>query len=517
MELIYGKESTSAVGSSNGNTGTWSNNTDAENVAVAAAYRATLRIPCVTVYCILPASATNRCSPSDDNTNTNDTTTEEEDCLSLDTFRDSSYVLKDDKTEIGAANFAGRRLLFLLKKSFPCHLIQLRPQDFWPSSEQEPGPDNNVNYTIPNPHCYGTEQMATVASVEMLFASRHTLVLDGGMPALTMTMLAPNNNNTENSNDNNKKMKMEDDEEKRGEKVAAHDTAAPRAKRSIRIVGDARTVSVCTKLQRLHEATGALPLISTAQVLEALSCLQNRNDSLPMFATNTTNAMLGAVLHETILIVRAAIKEWAESVFNFQTTSTISLAKSYPLVCITGIEGDILMKLLTSGLVEMEPDPDFIWRADNPNIEENAPALLQVRLSSSGPMMDIEVKKHRHMSFNGLPQMLMKYGNLRKETMTEVEKLRQEVLGCRVAKDFGPQQGGIYFGQVVSINRTRPETIDEDLVRVRFDDGDEEDYSVTQLYGTHACYFYSWFSVVVADHVSCSLPTYLNRLVAIVL
>ena len=69
-----------------------------------------------------------------------------------------------------------------------------------------------------------------------------------------------------------------------------------------------------------------------------------------------------------------------------------------------------------------------------------------------------------------------------KETETEDDKLRADIVGLRVAKKFRERgQDDIYRGSVAAI--TSGKTLDEDWYYIRYDDGDTEHINLTTLYG----------------------------------
>jgi hypothetical protein len=249
----------------------------------------------------------------------------------------------------------------------------------------------------------------------------------------------------------------------------------------IRIIDDCRTVSISSKLRAMHKQTGALPEITTKQVQESLLELAD-NDKLTLFATDTKNAMLGCVLYETTLVVRSALKTWALSNV-IPEQNPLHDATTYPLVCVTGMESDILLKLLSNSVFELDKDPALTWLHNRADLPEDS-VWIQVCRPAGGASegVVVEVRNHRHLAFHGIRRILSENCKARDDSLTEAEKLRLEILGRRVAKDFDPPFG-VYVGQVMSVDRFNKESVDEDFYTVRYDDGDTEEYSVTELYG----------------------------------
>lgn len=425
----------------------------ARTKVTAAAYRATQRIPAISVYCLLP-----------------------------DQRRPSA-------TERG--------LIFMLQGSFPCNLYQLRSCDFWKTTGGVAS---------------STEQSATVAALDYLYPARNCLLIDGGS-TLTLTAVAPTAaHEGVSSKSNNDESAMaatsptgavpkDDGSAEVVPDVAVVDADAASGTQiasttSLQIVGEGRTVSITGKFRALHENTGALPEITVKQIQQFLSDLESNHGRLALLATNTQHAMLGTVLLETTLLLRSALKLWALSTAPavpsqaaMPSSSTSggggTATKSAMLVSITGMECDILTKLLTnSSLLEVAADPDLVWLPP-PNItdaSEEDCRQLEIRRPAGEPVA-VEVKTQRHLAFHGVRSVLLQHCQARTNAMTDAERLRQLILGCRVAKDFGKKYGGVFFGQVVSVDRSGKESGVDDLYSVRFDDGDSEDYSIKELYG----------------------------------
>lgn len=62
------------------------------------------------------------------------------------------------------------------------------------------------------------------------------------------------------------------------------------------------------------------------------------------------------------------------------------------------------------------------------------------------------------------------------------EKVREWVIGCRVANDFDSQ--GVFHGKVVRVFNVEENSIKNALFQIKFDDGDSEDFNAIELYGT---------------------------------
>jgi hypothetical protein len=64
-------------------------------------------------------------------------------------------------------------------------------------------------------------------------------------------------------------------------------------------------------------------------------------------------------------------------------------------------------------------------------------------------------------------------------------QIRQNVIGCRVAKDFGRQNGGVYFGEIKHVlddPEKSPLSLDDLFFTVEYEDDDTEDFNIVELY-----------------------------------
>jgi hypothetical protein len=73
------------------------------------------------------------------------------------------------------------------------------------------------------------------------------------------------------------------------------------------------------------------------------------------------------------------------------------------------------------------------------------------------------------------------------ESQDTEAQIRQNVVGCRVAKDFGKQNGGVYYGEikhVVDDPEKNPLSLDDLFFSVEYEDDDTEDFNIVELYST---------------------------------
>jgi hypothetical protein len=455
------------------------------NLEKVTAFRATQRIPSLTVYVLVPSQA-------------------------------------EDHADSAHRGRTIQRSLLHMFKDVPSRLFLIYSQDFG-----EPG-------------CVlrSAEQMASVAGADFLFSRvfnmSHCLILDGGT-TLTISDAQPKgipdgdatpvkaretspeewengqvspvaqaNRDYDNVNHNGPNTSLTESSNVGEAATAAstvetHDPTATdiNSRTLLQIVSDTRTLSVSGKLHALHHQTGALPEIDTMMVQKLLTEL-GEHRKLDLFANNTTDAILSCVLLETALILRSTIRKWVESkvLQAISTDREVNNRRRTPLICLTGMETNILSKLLgfdrSTPVIEMDDDLSLIWRDGGGDLKDDA-KYLQIRIAprNGSPEQVVEAvfQRVRHLSFHGVRRVIFNHASKLHAVQDPVEEFRQEILGSRVAKRFTGDPI-VYRGTVVSVRRDEPRSLDKDWYRVRFDDGDEEEYIPSELYGEFAKLFY---------------------------
>lgn len=356
---------------------------------------------------------------------------------------------------------AERGIQFMFR-DVPCNIHKLAPNDF-------PG-----LYSGHSP--LTTEQLATVKAVGRLFPDRPGLIIDGNAAlTLTATRFGTAFEKLQTENMNQKK------------------ECTPCSG----ILAHCQTTSVSGKLHALHKNTAALPDIATKQVQDVLHTI-SENGLIPIFATNTVDAMISCALQETTLYLRSAIREWAFSTHakpvisqnpkngrlqpltaeseskTSKNTLEVEDWQSLPFVCLTGMEADLLKKLLSSNnILKMEEQSWTWWKlAQKDNLSDDS---IFVRiLGETGDSSVVEIKTHRHLAFHGIADVLVDCVRDRIQRSEEGETLLQDIIGCRFAKDFG--KIGVFRGQVQSYDSKNK------LFKVRYDDGDIEEFELGEIY-----------------------------------
>jgi hypothetical protein len=288
-------------------------------------------------------------------------------------------------------------------------------------------------------------------------------------------------------------------------------------------------------LQLLHQHTGKLPDVST--VLDGWQWMTDADAppiSLPdVWGTNTADAVVAAVVRAHALAVRQAVVVWARSV---------DPTPRHPWTCVvTGADCDRLLAvwnhdavLADDDLVALPPPPTepeeeavpFLqWRvrrrgSDTPRAfkrpwnethdeiedraapvdraieEEDTMAVPPDKEEDPLPMdaapprgpaaddgMRVGVYRQRNLLFHGVRALWRDAVQQRDATANAVERWRHNVLGCRIAKSFG---ASCFVGAVTYVDRDAqcPDVIDRDLLTIHYDDGDVEDFNLSEFYGT---------------------------------
>jgi hypothetical protein len=366
---------------------------------------------------------------------------------------------------------AERGIQFMFR-DVPCNLHKLAPNDFL------------------GLHCshspLTTELSATVKAVGRLFPDRPGLVIDGNADlTLTATRIGTSFEKFQPGTDNNAPT---ENKNQRQESTPCSG-----------IVAHCQTTSVSGKLHALHKNTAALPDITTKQVQDVLHNVAEKGP-IPVFATNTVDAMISCALQETTLYLRSAIRDWAFSMYakpvrspNPKTgcllpftaecgskasknTLEVEDWQSLPFVCLTGMEADLLKKMLSSNNILKMEEQSWTWWKLSQNDNPSDDSIFVRILGETGDSSVIEIKTHRHLAFHGIADVLVDCVRDRIQRNEEVETLCQDIVGCRFAKDFG--EIGVFRGQVHSYDRLNK------LFQVRYDDGDIEEFEISELY-TH--------------------------------
>ena len=399
----------------------------------------------------------------------------------------------------------------------PCNFYQLRVQDFLPnvddaSSRTKRQHHNNASKP---PLTVGLEQIAILKAASDMLPDRRFLLVDSGYATRFFSVEPKHCDGTASTAG----------DEPAGPNPADSPTLLFSARERsplhhhFRVTSLASTLSLTSRFRSMHERTGALPAIDARMVLTNYLTtssttivagpqppLGGGSDSskplrLQLMATNTVDAMVGCVVQETMLQLRHIVKSWAlanaaadqDTGSNTKNSNALML-----LVCFTGMEADVLSKLLVPGEQGYSPTPEWDLNDDDVSMKlfqcDDGPLkdfiTVDVCRKIDGKTVTVEVRNSRHLVHQGIHRLLVESSEQRQAQIDPVEAIRLELVGCRIAKTFLMDSGyQIYRGQVMTVcpSSSLPAAsegiLDSDLFLVRYDDGDEENFSVSQLYG----------------------------------
>lgn len=249
-----------------------------------------------------------------------------------------------------------------------------------------------------------------------------------------------------------------------------------------RLQGGGICAGLAMELRALHEQTGRLPAINIRDELEAIQQQQgnNNNTPLPLFCDNTKHAMMGTVFRSKLRLVQEVITEFGERYPNHSDLT----------VCLAGGDGKILEELLQDG---------------QRILEFKQPQVLP---------SNVTVIYHKYLIHMGITKVIMDEYVKRETVASEIQTIRDELIGLRVARNFPnrPDVDGdtVYRGTVFAVDPGEPEDgaqhsikdLENDLFLIMFDDGDKEDLSVQELYGTFglsslcvSCFIGGWLTL----------------------
>lgn len=246
-----------------------------------------------------------------------------------------------------------------------------------------------------------------------------------------------------------------------------------------KILGGGIGPGIQVKLRSLSDYASALPHITVDALMKELAELTDEDGNtlktLPVFARTPKQNIITTLCREIASAGQSVIHSFLATVESTKEKSATENndevntqeMKTEQLVIVTGGDADVIYRLLQPDcckLIEVEPG----------------------RKTPSPPKY--KVKKMKHMVHYGIAGALNKQALATKSSPTaEVDNL---LIGLRIAKKFttrGENGDFIFRGTVACIHPRASKY----PYAIRYDDGDAEDLSVTQLYGTF-CVLLAW-------------------------
>jgi pantothenate kinase type III len=238
------------------------------------------------------------------------------------------------------------------------------------------------------------------------------------------------------------------------------------------IVGGGIYPGFAAMYRSMHDYTGALPLVSQEDINNTVNEAAANKKPLPVFATDTKTAMITTGLKAMSEVCWAAVDSFKEQVLKYKEENPVAAANASEAdngkddnkdrlftICLTGGDGDVIAKLLD------HDHGHIVASVKGPEAREG-----------------IEVQKHKHLTHYGIGQVLDEKTSAGQALQSEIDRVREEIVGQRVAKEFVIRKETKTFrGSVAAVAAGK--SIDEDWFYIRYDDGDTEHLTVASLYG----------------------------------
>lgn len=254
-----------------------------------------------------------------------------------------------------------------------------------------------------------------------------------------------------------------------------------------KVLGGGIGPGVQVRLHSLSDYASALPHINQSELSKELASMTNEEGetikTLPMFARTPQENIISSLCRDIASSGQSIIQGFLGKVGGAEPTNGNENGKDSPklnasrTIHVTGGDADLIARLLTpdyNKLIELEPGKKI----------------------SSPPQY--EVKKMKHMIHYGIAGVLTRKDAEFREDSPATANLDALLIGQRIAKKFpaADADGDFVFRGVVSCIHKDP----DNPYGIRYDDGDSEDFSVDELYGTSFC--------CMIGHENCSTVTH---------
>lgn len=249
------------------------------------------------------------------------------------------------------------------------------------------------------------------------------------------------------------------------------------------IIGGGIYPGLAALFRGLHDYTGALPLLAQEEVNKMMEQAIATKTPLSLFGKDTKSAMIAPGLKAFAEVCWGAVDSFKKELTenkeqddepkpaadeptamevdnedNNETADKDDKVKGLLTICLTGGDGDVIARLL-------EPDHSSIV------------ASMMPEDASDG----IEIQKHKHLTHYGIGQVLDEKTNAGQALQSEDDRVREDIVGQRVAKKFRIRtEDKVFRGSIAAVAAGK--TLDDDWFYVRYDDGDTEHLTLTGLY-----------------------------------
>jgi pantothenate kinase type III len=233
-----------------------------------------------------------------------------------------------------------------------------------------------------------------------------------------------------------------------------------------KIMGGGISPGIGARFRCLSDYCGRLPLYTYEHY--------NEQREFPAFATDTKTSMIASTLQEVSLHTQNIVKLFLKELKKRASDDDSDEKQKEPKL----VSEKKKVVFVTGG------DAIFLKRS--------------LGQSDDLPMSQIEIKEMKYLPTYGIGHLIQAKSN-EVGIPTPDEQLRLRLLGQRVAREFPiPDTEGdsIYRGSIVGF-LPGEDNVEGDLYAVRYDDGDKEECSLDQVYGTFRILFHGNWCLLV--------------------
>ena len=276
-----------------------------------------------------------------------------------------------------------------------------------------------------------------------------------------------------------------------------------------KIMGGGISPGLGARFRALSDYCGKLPSISFGEYNAILKAIDdNEQEALPVFAKDTKTAIATSVFQEVSAHCQGIINHFLTLTQKMDPGDSAKTANAEKEPATNGNNAFIADKSATGCNDTLGSEKETSLNGNDGPQRANKPTVL-ITGGDSGflircltrpghnfpavpgakPFSDeIYLQEIKHLNHYGIGQLIQNKFKERGE-LSEEDKLRDLILGQRVAKEFDLKDldgEGIYRGSIIAV--LRGQELEHDLYMVRYDDGDEEQLSLPEVYGTSSCF-----------------------------
>ena len=265
------------------------------------------------------------------------------------------------------------------------------------------------------------------------------------------------------------------------------------------IMGGGISPGLKLRFETLHVDTGALPLIEFDDYEQIIKQTVDYKQPLSLFSKDTKRQIMTDTFHELAGKLRHVVRAFLAVVQKQQEEDREKNPKKKP----AEVEKDIEESKDEAATQTNTQPPPTIPEDENETIipsvcvtggdaflietllKPNHSYLVPMEPGTSLPADEFELQKEKKLIHYGIMTVLRQHCKQAMDQASPVDLLRIEIIGQRVAKRFPrPDEDDDYIFRGTVMSVTPGNTFEEDWFTIRYDDGDQEDLDIVELYGT---------------------------------